>query len=70
MPVGNLRFGFFDFYLQRFSLFTFEKSLCIGKLLFQLRQNFFLQVFAFPCLILYFYHQVSHMARRCGGGIA
>ena len=24
-PVGNLRFGFFDSYLQRFSFFTFEK---------------------------------------------
>ena len=41
-PVGNLRFSFFDFYLQRFSFFTFEKPLCIGKLLFQLRQNFVL----------------------------
>ena len=41
-PVGNLRFGFFDFYLQRFSFFAFEKPLCIGKLLFQLRQNFVL----------------------------
>ena len=41
-PVGNLCFGFFDFYFQRFSLFDFEKPLCIGKLLFQLRQNFVL----------------------------
>lgn len=24
-PVGNFHFGFFDFYLQRFSFFTFEK---------------------------------------------
>ena len=38
---------------------------CIGKLLFQLQQNFVLQVFNFPCLILYFYHQVSHMAKLC-----
>ena len=64
-PVGNLRFGFFDSYLQRFSFFTFEKPLCIGKLLFQLRQNFILQVFDFYRFVLYFYHQVSHMAELC-----
>ncbi len=45
--------------------FAFEKPLCIGKLLFQLRQNFILQVFDFYRLILYFYHQVSHMAELC-----
>ena len=64
-PVGNFHFGFFDFYLQRFSFFTFEKPLCIGKLLFQLWQNFISQVFDFYRLILYLYHQVSHMAELC-----
>lgn len=42
-----------------------KSPLCIGKLLFQLRQNFVLQVFDFYRLILYFYHQVSHMAEFC-----
>ncbi len=35
---------------QRFSFFAFEKPLCIGKLLFQLRQNFVLQVLIFTSL--------------------
>ena len=50
---------------QRFSFFAFEKPLCIGKLLFQLRQNFVLQVFDFYRLILHLYHQISHMAELC-----
>lgn len=61
--VGNLRFVFFDFYLRRFSFFVFEKSLCICKLLFQLRHNFVLQVFDYYRLVLHLYYQVSHMAK-------
>ena len=63
--ISDFPFGLLYLRFQRFTLLTLEDALCFGKLLLKLRQNLILQVLDFFCLILQFYHQVTHMTELC-----